>query len=217
MTRAMKIILPAIALMMGLFSLFGQPKPQDSSKSPKLMEQAIKLSDKGELANEPPDVLSATNIEQWKSLIKNLKKDSSLPNFWRTESPQGCVILKSNGQSIVYKSEFVDVSVANSAGDVLEAEIYTPKMNIVETRELGLKICKMFGFDTNKFLAWCNDVGNNWLDSPLFSVGDYNHFFRIRHSYSDQQPWIMIFGIQSEKANAEFKRELERQTQMRSH
>ena len=97
---------------------------------------------------------------------------------------------------------------------MLEAELYTPKMDIVETRELGLKICKMFGFDTNEFLAWCKSVGNNWLDSPLFSIGDYNHFFRIRHSYNDQQPWIMILGIQSEKANSEFMQELERQARI---
>jgi hypothetical protein len=217
----MNITLSTIVLIMGVFSFAGCSKPQDSTESPKLVERASKLSDKRERTNELPDVLVATNIEQWKSLIPNLQKDSSssMPIFWMTKNRQrgvDSVVLKSNGQSIVYKTASVDVSVANSAGDVLEADIYTPKMDIVETRELGLKICKMFGFDAMKFDAWCKSVGNNWLDSTLFSVGDYDHFLSIRHSYNDQHPWIMIFGIQSEKANLEFMRELEQQGKSKS-
>jgi hypothetical protein len=214
MTRTMMVTLPTIVLIIGLFSFFGCSKPKDSSAPPKLAEQTIKLPDQRELTIEPSDVLLATNIEQWKSLIKNLKKDSFLPNLWRTESPQGCVVLKNNGQSIVYKTKSVDVTVFNNAGDVLEAEIYTPKMDIIETRELGLKICKMFGFDATKFDAWCRSVGNNWLDSSLINVGDNYHGFRILHSYNDQQPWIMIFIIQPEKTHSEFMLEVERQAQM---
>jgi hypothetical protein len=176
------------------------------------------LTDK--LADAPPDVLSATNIEQWKSLIPNLRQDSSMPNFWMTKDRQkgvDSVVLISKGQSIVYKTESVDVNVLNDAGDVLEAEIYTPKMDIVETRELGLKICKMFGFDSTKFDAWCKSVGNNWLDAPLTYGGDNNHNFRIRNSYNDQKPWIMIFAIQPEPAHSEFMREFERQAALPRH
>lgn len=209
----MNITLSTIVLILGLFSFFGWSKPEDSFESPKLVERAIELSDKRELTNESPDVLTATNIEQWKSLIKNLKLVPSLPNYWGTEHPPGCVILKSKGEFIVYKMASVDVSVFNNEGDVLEAEIYTPKMDIVETHELGLKICKMFGFDAAKFDAWCKSVGNNWLDSSLIDVGDHNHGFRILHSYNDQQPWIMIFIIQPEKAYSEFMRKVEQQAQ----
>jgi hypothetical protein len=173
-----------------------------------------------EPTNELPDVLAATNIEQWRSLIKNLQPDSSLPNFWITKHRQkgvDSVLLKSKGKSIVYKTDSVDVSVANSAGDVLEAEIYTPKMDIVETRELGLRICKMFGFDSAGFAAWCKSVGNNWLDAPLFYVGDDNHSLHIRTSYNYQQPWIMILIIQPEKAHSEFMREVQRQAQKQAH
>ena len=164
--------------------------------------------------NEPPDVLAATNIEQWKAMIPNLRKDSFLDNFWMTKERLkgvGSVVLKRNGQSIIYKTDFVDVNVWNDAGEILEATISTPKMDIVETRELGLKICKMFGFDAAKFTAWCNQVGNNWLDSPLYSVGDQKHFFKIRRSYNDKQPWVMIFGIQPEKTYSELMLKLKRQ------
>ncbi len=170
--------------------------------------------------NEPPDVLAATNIEQWKFLIKNLQKDSSMPNFWRTNGRQkgvGSVVLKSKGQSIVYRTDSIDISVANDAGDVLEAEIYTPKMDIVETRELGMGIYKMFGFDSTKFDAWCKSVGNNWLDTPVFYGGDHNHILNIRHSYNDQQPWIVIFKIQPEKTYSEFMREGQRPPQEQAH
>ena len=201
-------------LVLGLFSLFGCSKPQDSSKSPRLVERSVESSDKRELTSEPPDVLAATNIDQWKSSIKNLAKVPDLPNQWVTLDRQkgvDSVVLKSKGQSIVYKTHRVSLMVANNAADVIEADIYTPKMDIVETRELGLKICKMFGFDSTKFDLWCKSVGNNWLDSPAIYVGDNYHNFKILHSYNDQQPWILDFAIMPEKAYSEFMREFDRQ------
>lgn len=168
----------------------------------------------------PPDVLAATNIEQWKSLIPNLAMVPGVPNIWATLDRQrgvNSVVLKSKDQSIIYRTHSVSLMVAKNASDVIEADIYTPKMDIVETRELGLKICEMFGFDSSKFLAWCNSVGNNWLDSPFIYVGDNNHNFRIRHSYNDQKPWVMDFAIMPEKAYSEFMREFERQAALPRH
>jgi hypothetical protein len=86
-------------------------------------------------------------------------------------------------------------------------------MDIVETRELGLKIFKLFGLDSTNFVAWCKSVGTEWLDTPVFYGGDHNHILQIRHSYNSQQPWVMHFIIQPEKAYAEFMREFDRQAQ----
>lgn len=212
----MNVRLSTGVLILGLFSFIGSSKPGDSAEPTKFAEQAIELSAPRELTNEPPDVLTATNLQQWKSLIRNLKPVASLPKFWETYNPQGCVILKSKGQSIVYKMQRVSVMLANTVGktgEILEADICTPKMDIVETRELGLKIYKMFGFDPTKFEAWCKSVGTEWLDTPVFYGGDHNHMIQIRHSFNQQQPWVMHFIISPEKAYLELIRELDRQVQ----
>jgi hypothetical protein len=218
MTRMMNVRLSIIILITGLFGFFGCSKPQDLSEPPKLVERATDVSDKGQVTNEPPDVLAATNIDQWKSLIPNLAMVADLPNQWMTLDRQkgvDSVVLKSKSQSIVYKTHRVSLMVANNAGEVIEADIYTPKIDIVETRELGLKICKMFGFDATKFDIWCKSVDNNWPDSPLIYVGDNHHNFKILHSYNDQQPWIMDFAIMPEKAYSDFMQQFDRQAQMK--
>jgi len=217
--RTLNVTLPIVVLLAGLFSLFGCSKPPASSASPKLVDCPIRLTAQGQLTNDLPDVLAATNIEQWKSLIKNLAKVPDLPNQWVTLDRQrgvDAVVLKSQGQSIFYKTRRISVMVANDAGDILVANICTPMMDIVEIRELGLKLHQMFGFDSKKFDAWCKSVGNEWLDTPVYYDGDnkQNHLLQIRHSFNKQQPWVMHFIIQPEKAHSEFMREFDRQAQM---
>jgi len=69
-----------------------------------------------------------------------------------------------------------------------------------DTRQLGSKLCGMFGFETNKFLTWCSTVSNTWLDAPPFGVGDHSCAIRVLRTYNDAQPWYIIFTIQSESA-----------------
>lgn len=145
--------------------------------------------------HEAPDVLSATNLEQWKSLITDLKQVRGLPDDWsahRTKIP--FVLLKHNGHSMIFRTETIDVTTID-AQDFMGAEIDSPKMDIDETRKVGLKLCEMFGFDSKEFVAWCDKVGNKWLDAPLFNTGDPNHSFRIRRSYNDEEPWVFNFII----------------------
>jgi hypothetical protein len=163
-------------------------------------EENVRLTSR--LTNDPPDVLSATNLEQWKSLIKDLKQDGFARDHWMTSMSRAGtppVLLKHNGQTIIYKVEVINVSVLYHTTNFSGAEIYSPKMNIDETRELGLKLCSMFGFDSNKFLAWCNSVGNNWLDAPLFGINDPSHpfsyQFNVLNTYNDKQPWSIILSI----------------------
>ena len=153
--------------------------------------------------NPPSDVLSATNLEQWKSLIKDLKQDKALRDNWTTSrSRPGTppVLLKHNGQSIVYKAAAIDVSVVPRTTDFMEAQIYSPKMNIEETRALGLSLCGMFGFDSNKFQTWCNAVGTNSMDMPLFGIGDHSHSFNVRSTFNGEKPWYIIFTVQDQNA-----------------
>jgi len=150
-----------------------------------------------------PDVLLATNLAQWKALISDLKQDKAVREHWATarfRSGSPPVLLRHNGQSLIYNAAAIDVSTLYHTADFLEAQLYSPKMDIDDARELGSKLCGMFGFETNKFLAWCGTVSNTWLDAPLFGVGDHSYTINVRRSYNDVQPWYIIFTIQSETA-----------------
>ncbi|HEY5233400.1 MAG TPA: hypothetical protein VIK35_07710 [Verrucomicrobiae bacterium] len=121
------------------------------------------------------NALTTTNIEQWKAAIKGLHKMPGLSESWDMEmknlTSSVPVNLEESGQAISYKAQFIDISVKNGSGDILEAQLHSPIMNIDETRELGLQLCNMLEIDPKDFLAWCDKVGNHWLDSPLFSSG----------------------------------------------
>jgi hypothetical protein len=53
----------------------------------------------------------------------------------------------------------------------------------------------MLGQDPTDFLAWCNKVGNNWLDAPLYSTGDHYYGFQILNTYNNENPWYINFLI----------------------
>lgn len=88
----------------------------------------------------------------------------------------------------------------------MEAQIYSPKMTLDETRVLGLRLCGVFGFDTNKFSGWCDRAATNELSAPanpldtVFGNGGRSHFFYVRPTFSDEKPWYIIFTIQDENA-----------------
>jgi hypothetical protein len=104
------------------------------------------------------------------------------------------ITLEAHGQTIVYKVNFADISFT-SGTNVMEVELHSPIMNIEETRQLGLQLSAMFGFETNDFLAWCDQVGNHWADEPLYGKGNGHYSFQTRQTFSRQRPWYIEFVI----------------------
>jgi hypothetical protein len=145
------------------------------------------------------NALIATNIQQWKALIKGLHKSPGLSESWHMEETNQAsyvpITFQENGQTISYKIRFIDISIKNENGDILEAEARSPMMNIDETRELGLQLCNMLQVDPRNFLAWCDKVGNNWLDQPLFGDGNRYYSFHLFHTYDNEKPWSISFMI----------------------
>jgi hypothetical protein len=116
------------------------------------------------------------------------------------------VLLQQGGQSIFFRTEAIEVTTIPKTTDFMEAQLYSPKMNVEEARALGTGLCSMFSFETNKLSTWCDSVGTNWLDTPVFSIGDHRHSFSIRHSFNPEKPWFMIFTIEDENALAKLLR-----------
>lgn len=156
-------------------------------------------------SNEPPpDILSATNLAQWMSLIKDLRPTAGLREDWSTSrfrrgTPS--VLVWHDGQSILLKAEAVHVTAFPKTMDFMEAQIFTPGMTVDETRALGMNLCGMFGFDTNKFSTWC-DTDRTDPDAPVFYTGNHRYVINVRPTFNEEKPWFIIFMVQDENAAA---------------
>jgi hypothetical protein len=167
-----------------------------NASSSKIMSQTTNVI---EPISPMTNALTAMNIEQWKQTIKDLHKMPGLSESWHMEQTNQNsyvpVTLEENGQTISYKVRFIDISIKNANGDILEAQLRSPMMNIDETRELGLQLCNILGIDSKDFSNWCDKVGNHWLDTPLYSIGNHYYGFETFHTYNDEKPWSISFQI----------------------
>ena len=183
-------------------------EPQASQSETNLMKAAsntipIEAMEQPTNSIEPTallaNALTATNLDQWKTIIKGLHKMPGLSESWHMEQTNQAsyipITLQENGQTVSYKVRFIDISIKNESGDVLEAEVRSPMMNVDETRELGLQLCSMLQVDPKNFMVWCDKVGNNWLDQPLFGDGNRHYSFHIFHTYNNEKPWSISFMI----------------------
>ena len=172
-----------------------------------LVPQLTNIADTNESNNEPINALTVTNLTQWKIIINGLHKSPGLTERWDMEQTNRTagipIVLAENGKSVSFKVRFIDVEPLDD-GTIRKVEMHSPIMNIDETRELGSQLCNMLGRDPSDFLAWCDKVGNHWLDSTLFSSGgsrmsngDKFAGFGMLHSYDDDKPWYIDFFITS--------------------
>jgi hypothetical protein len=151
--------------------------------------------------NKMPNALTATNLEQWKEMIKGLKYSDNFGNLdsWvmeQTNQTMGIpVLLIKNSKPVSFKVRFINVFVKDGSNKVFSVDIHSPIMNIDETRSLGLELCNMFGFDSTDFSAWCDKVGNHWLDAPLYGIGGGNYSLNIRHTFDNEKPWYIDLVI----------------------
>jgi hypothetical protein len=154
-----------------------------------------------EPTNEMANALTVTNLEQWKAMIKGLKYSDNFGRWdsWvmeQTNRLEGIpVLFEENGQAVSYKVRFIDVDIYSDSGKIMEVKMHSPIMNIDETRELGLQLCSMLQVDPKGFLAWCDKVGNQWLDAPVYADGNRNYSFHLLRSYDNEKPWYINFMI----------------------
>lgn len=112
------------------------------------------------------------------------------------------IVLSQGGKTVQYSAVLISINAENNTGNIAEIEMQTPNMDIDETKKLGLQLYDMFGLDPSDFLAWCNKVGNHWLDSPLYGSKDIHDpnsgkifAFKTLHAYNDEKPWLIDFII----------------------
>ena len=140
-------------------------------------------------------------IEDWTNAVPNLKPrlHSKYYEVWdvtqiNEPNPPKVILSGVNGTTVQYAADSIDIGVRNN--QIRRIELQSPRMNIDATKEMGLQLCNMLGLDSKGFVAWCDQVGNHWLDAPLYSSQDKNHIgFQTLRTYNDEKPWIIDFVI----------------------
>lgn len=156
---------------------------------------------------EPLDAIKMQSLSDWTNAIPKIKQWSSFRgrSSWvaasRNTNDYPIILLTGiNGSKIQFTASLTSVSAMED--HVQEIELHTPDMNIDEAREFGESLLQMMSKDKTSFNAWCDKVGNNWVDAPLYSsdssqVPDSGKFynFQMLRSYGNEKPWVINFII----------------------
>ncbi len=140
--------------------------------------------------------------------LKQIKSLHEINGFlhlknWYSESNWITFQLKSiNGQPTGFTADTIFALTDRKDDHVHELTLHSPWLDIDGVRQVGLELEKAWGLDPKDFLAWCNKVGNKWVDAPLYSAG--NGFppapepyigFSVRRTTNDEKPWVIVLTI----------------------
>lgn len=153
------------------------------------------------------DAGKAQSIAEWTNAIPSIKLLTHSPynDSWIMEQREAgkcptLLLTSTNGKAVQYTAELIDVEAVSD--HIRAVELHTVNLNIDETRELGLQLCDLLGHDPKDFLAWCDKVGNNWVDKPLYDgfslpVPNSNKFngFGVHATFNSEKPWYILFFI----------------------
>ena len=160
--------------------------------------------------SEPIDILAITNLEQSKVAITGLKKlggfNDKYGQHWLVEQHGRKIglpiILSEDTNTVRYSAVLISVDCLDriETNHVSEIQTQARNMNIDETRKLGLGLCR----DPEAFVAWCDKVGNHWLDTPLYgAVSKFRDVkngkivvFETLHTYNNDKPWCIQVTIE---------------------
>lgn len=145
------------------------------------------------------EATSTTNLSQWNAAIEGLKKLDDTLGLWCAEQPNRLVgtpiVLTQNTNTVQFKTVLLVIHAQKNTGNLIQVDLQSQNMNIDETRQLGVQLCKLFGFENDEFLAWCDKVGNHWLDAPLYGRGNHYFGFNILRTYNDERPWFIQVSL----------------------
>jgi hypothetical protein len=153
------------------------------------------------------DAIKSENVAEWTNALPSLRRlsHSAFEDAWVLEQdePAKCPsfdLRGTNETTVQFSAKFVDVQVVNER--VRRVEMRGQNMDIAELREFGNSLLKMLGKDQVAFNAWCDKVGNKWLDAPDYNSGSShmpsnNKFFgfEVLTTYRDEKPWCVYFTI----------------------
>jgi hypothetical protein len=135
------------------------------------------------------DIFSANTVEQWQVIVKKLKKDYGVPYWTASLIGDGLFVdLNHKTRKISFEVAAISLYSINDAS-VKYSQIRSHALNSNDMRQLGLKLCEMFGLDQKKFTNWCNQVGDDSFSNRPYIDGDGIYAFEVRTSFNDDRPW----------------------------
>ncbi|MGH7975652.1 MAG: hypothetical protein ACREDS_06365 [Limisphaerales bacterium] len=157
---------------------------------------------------EPLNAFTATSLNQWTNALPRLHRlnPSKYEEAWILEERNpnkhpSVLLVGKNGDNLNYLLDFVDIQVKPN-GHIRQVELQTPFMDIDDIRDFGTQLCALLDINPNNFLAWCDKVGNQWVDQPIFYSGGGDSLspgktvaFNIRHTFNNEKPWYIDFVL----------------------
>jgi|SRR5665213_508415 len=180
-----------------------------------LPQVTVQTNNELRITNAPAELV----ISNFQTLaeLKKIKSLHEVNGFlhmrnWYSESNLVRFQLKGvNGKSIGFTTDTMWALTDKSDDHVHELVLHSPWLDIDGVRQVGLELEKAWGLDPTDFLAWCNKVGNNWIDAPLYSAG--NGFppvpepyigFSVRRTTDNEKPWVIVLTIQEDRSRRHF-------------
>jgi hypothetical protein len=197
------LVLVAVIIITLLFKL-KSPAATDSVARPKsTLTNATTVPN---LSQKLLDVGKAQSIVDWTNAIPDFKisTHTAYVDSWVMEQdnpakyPSVLLTGKSN-ETIQYKSDFIDIEITDR---IRRIEIHSPNLNVEDVKTLGDSLLRLMGKDEENFNAWCDKVGNRWMDQPQFSSGNAyfpnggkTYGFQTLPTFNNEKPWYILLVI----------------------
>jgi hypothetical protein len=151
------------------------------------------------------NAMAAQNIADWTNAIPHFKQWSHFRTRSSWVADQGItnnypiiLLTGANGNTLQFTTKLT--SVDTMSDHIRQVELQSPFMNIEEIKNFGQQLCALLDIDPKDFLAWCNQVGNTWVDQPIFYSGAGISpdpakavAFNIRQTFNNEKPWYIDF------------------------
>jgi hypothetical protein len=179
--------------------------PQSTNPSP---AKVIQTSNEWPFKNQMTPELVLTNYANLKDLkqIRGLKQLTGYSNLraWLSEDQLLQFQITGRDQKSVGLKVILFTALTDNSDDhVRQLTLNSSWLDIDQVRQIGLQLEDAWGLDPVDFLAWCDKVGNKWLDAPLFNsrngIAPFpNQYigFGVHRTTNDKNPWIIIVSIE---------------------
>ena len=112
------------------------------------------------------------------------------------------ILLENGSNEMRFPASLIEIEAEKITGEIRNLELHSVGMSIEQLRPFGVELHQLINLDPEKFVTWCDQVGNVWLDAPLYSSGNGQlpqtskvPGFSVLRTYNDEKPWLIRFSL----------------------
>ena len=181
--------------------------PGQTNLAAEVVTKTASITNSSTHSEKSLDATKTDDIAQWTNAIPSLKLQihSKYLDSWvmakiGETNPPKVIVSGANGETVQYPADLISIDVIHD--QIQRIDLHAPKMNIDDLRQFGNKLLQLMGKNTTDFNAWCDKVGNKWMDQPEYSSGnaqvpnsDKSYGFTTHHTFDNDKPWYIYFVI----------------------